>query len=372
MYKQKKLKDKIEEQKENFENIYLKSHDSILLVKNDKYIDCNEAFLKMMKLDSKKELIDQPTLVFTPQYQPNGELATEKLKNSIELTLKNGYNRSEWYITDKENNSFWTEIVSTHIKQKDGTVFHLLIRDIEDRKKVEKQRKLLENQTNVASIGRLITMIAHQWRQPMSQINGITSSIYNDILNNKIDHKKLEQEIFKIEDITASLSQGISKIHNFYSIDTKNKGQYLTEIIDECTEILFPEFAKSLRPDILVEDKDKLKVNGYATGLQQVIITILTNSIEILSKRNIKGPKIFINLYKDNNHNIIEIEDNGGGINKNHINKVFDMAFSTNKDEFVIRGFGLSIAKDIIENNLNGSIIVKNGTLGAKFTIRYK
>ncbi len=208
-----------------------------------------------------------------------------------------------------------------------------------------------------------MSMITHQWRQPLSLINGIIIKIYQDTSN---------KELLKVEDITHDLSETISKVNKFYSNNNNKKSQYINDIINECVDLLFPVVASSLKPEIIIKENNKLQFQGYSSGLQQTIITLFSNSIDIFKQRDIKYPTITVTLYRQNEVNCIDIEDNGGGIDNDNIDKIFDTHFSTNNQQKYTRGYGLSIAKDIIEHNLNGTIKVINTKDGAKFMIRYK
>ena len=85
---------------------------------------------------------------------------------------------------------------------------------------------------------------------------------------------------------------------------------------------------------------------------------------------------VYFSAQQEKSHFVITIHDNGGGIEEDDIEYVFDSYFTT-KDESVGTGIGLYICKDIIENNIKGEISVENerlefqgkSYLGAKFTI---
>jgi C4-dicarboxylate-specific signal transduction histidine kinase len=111
---------------------------------------------------------------------------------------------------------------------------------------------------------------------------------------------------------------------------------------------------------------------GYPSELSQVILNILNNAKDILVEKEIKKPKIIIDINKHEKNIIsIEIKDNGGGIDEKNIDKIFDMYFST-KDKKNGMGLGLYISKIIIENKLKGKIYAKNYQNGAIISINIK
>ena len=65
---------------------------------------------------------------------------------------------------------------------------------------------------------------------------------------------------------------------------------------------------------------------------------------------------------------IIDVYDNGGGISNSNLEKIFDPYFST-KEEGKGTGIGLYMSKMLIEENMDGSLLVRNDERGARFTI---
>jgi C4-dicarboxylate-specific signal transduction histidine kinase len=205
-------------------------------------------------------------------------------------------------------------------------------------------------------------------------INGITSQSYHDLSNQNIERGEIKTKLLQIENIIGDLSRAINKIHDFYVYDedTNEAGTTIKEIIDECIEILYPSFANSLQPHLIINEIDEIKISGYTYGMHQIILTLLTNCEEIFALRNIVSPLITIDLFKENGFSYITVKDNGGGIDKEIEEKIFEPFVSSKNRMNRIRGLGLSIAKDIVENHLKGTIQAANLEEGAIFTIRYK
>ena len=95
---------------------------------------------------------------------------------------------------------------------------------------------------------------------------------------------------------------------------------------------------------------------------------IITNAKEAIISNKINNGKITIKLYKKNEFSVLEIEDNGGGIQTNPIEDIFKPFFTYKKKNGT--GVGLFMSKLIIENNFNGKLEVKNIQENACFTIK--
>lgn len=84
-------------------------------------------------------------------------------------------------------------------------------------------------------------------------------------------------------------------------------------------------------------------------------------------QREIKEPKIDVNISKDEEFVYCEISDNAGGVKEEFLEKVFEPYFTTKESSGT--GIGLYIAREIIEKHMYGTIGVKNGEKGSIFSI---
>ena len=110
------------------------------------------------------------------------------------------------------------------------------------------------------------------------------------------------------------------------------------------------------------------KVLIYQNELMQVILNILKNSEDNFLEKNTAEPKINISTKNENGSCIIMISDNGGGIPKNILPKIFEPYFST-KLEKNATGLGLYMSKIIIEEHNGGILRVNNTDDGICFEI---
>ena len=235
-------------------------------------------------------------------------------------------------------------------------------------KKEEKNREkdeIIFHQSKMATIGELLNIISHQWRQPLAQINAVTLDIYMNQKQGMLTDKELKKSISDIEITTQYLSSTIDDFSRFF-VQEKDKVDFSIKVaIEECINILS---ASLKHVNIELSIFKDAEINGYITLYQQVILTIITNSLDAFESQKIKNPKIKIEVGEKNNKSYVSICDNAKGIKNENIDKVFDIYFST-KYSNKVSGLGLYIAKQIIHKNMDGVIMLENRGEGACFSI---
>jgi len=235
-------------------------------------------------------------------------------------------------------------------------------------KKEEKNREkdeIIFHQSKMATIGELLNIISHQWRQPLAQINAVTLDIYMEQKQGRLSDEELKKSIADIETTTQYLSNTIDDFSRFF-VQEKEKVDFSPKVaIEECINILSPSLK---HVDIKVSILKDVKINGYITLYQQVILTIITNSLDAFESQKIQNPKIKIEVDEKDKKSYVSISDNANGIKSDNIDKIFDLYFSTKNDKKV-SGLGLYIAKQIIHKNMNGTIILENRGNGACFSV---
>ena len=144
--RQARLKREIETQKEAFKTLFNKSHDGILLIEDGKFIECNEAILRMLGYETKEALLDLHPSRLSPKYQPDGRASFEKAEEMMAIAMTQGYNQFEWVHTRANGETFWAEIVLTRIRLSDKDIIHVVWRDIDERKALEEKNRQLNQQ----------------------------------------------------------------------------------------------------------------------------------------------------------------------------------------------------------------------------------
>jgi signal transduction histidine kinase len=256
-------------------------------------------------------------------------------------------------------------------------------KNLEDRIKKEvldsrKKDKQLQQQARLAQMGEMISMIAHQWRQPLGAISSTIISIQVKLQTGKFDFDNLKDReglvdfLYKnTEDINNYIHFLSNTIDDFRNLFKPNRSIELVKIQEPVNKALslIQEELKSKDIDIILDFKIDYNSHMFTNEIMQVVLNILKNSEDNFLEKNIKSPKIKIEIFDENDYNIIAISDNGGGIKDTIIDKIFDPYFST-KDEKNGTGLGLYMSKIIVEEHNHGKFEVKNIENGVCFYIK--
>ena len=230
----------------------------------------------------------------------------------------------------------------------------------------QKDKKILE-QAKLARIGSMISMIAHQWRQPLSQLSGILMELETATRFKKVDDAYILNAIAKSDKMIEFLSNTIDDFRNFYKPDKIKEEFFVSESCLKAINIIDATL-ENLGINLIFNVEDDRKIVGYPTEFSQVILNIISNAKDILIEKEIKNPKIQIDIKSKGILSIITIKDNAGGIAEENKELLFDPYYST-KDSSKGTGLGLYISKLIIERNMGGELSVFNNNEGAVFKI---
>ncbi|MBF0538533.1 MAG: response regulator [Nitrospirae bacterium] len=246
-------------------------------------------------------------------------------------------------------------------------------------RKRQQHEQFLIQQSKMASMGEMIAVIAHQWRQPLNNLNLIIQDIQAAYESKELDKMYLETSVSDSMNQIDFMANAIDTFRDFLRPSKKTEYFEIRSAIAD-TISLFSAMLKNLSISVSVDDSgcgdtDAINVLGYPNEFKQVIFNILNNAKDVIVDRRESAPHlkkmkgaISINISSDNKGVIIKVSDNGGGIDESILGKVFDPYFTT-KGEQKGTGIGMYMSKTIVENNMNGRLDVENTKDGALFTI---
>ena len=234
-------------------------------------------------------------------------------------------------------------------------------------KNQKKERQLLQ-QSKLAQMGEMMSMIAHQWRQPLTAISAASNTIFFKAQLQQLDNKEAEELSFKVSEYATHLSKTINDFRDFFKEDKERIETSLQEIVQSSLDIV-SDSIKNKNIEIKVDFQSKKKFYTYPNELKQVVLNLLKNAEEILLERQTIAPCIEIKVYDLKNEIILDVKDNAGGISKEIRNKIFEPYFSTKKKKDGT-GLGLYMSKTIVEEHCGGVLEVSNWEKGALFRVK--
>lgn len=241
----------------------------------------------------------------------------------------------------------------------------------EIKKEVAKSRdkdNIMLQQSRLAAMGEMMSLIAHQWRQPISTIAMEANNLLIDVDLNTLDEKEVKLIADSLIKQTQYLSTTIDDFKNFFLPKQEKTVSTVTQVMDDTLAVM----EKSLEYHnikIIKEYDSTSQIDIFTKELLHVFINIIKNAKDVLEELNTENEKyIKLSIYEDLDNIMIDIEDNGGGIKESIMSKVFEPYFST-KEKKNGTGLGLYMSQTIIMKHFGGSIVAKNKNAGACFTI---
>ena len=236
--------------------------------------------------------------------------------------------------------------------------------DITDRLK---NKKTLLMQTRQAQIGEMLSIIAHQWRQPLSAISSNLILLRLDMEMQTFSADTGVAMIEQTEKLVVHLSQTIDNFRDYFKPDKQKEPVTVVKLIELSLSLL----EGSLRAHnvaIIIEDRtDGMVFESYKHELVQVLINLFNNVLDVVREKHLPQATITVTAFNVE-YLYIEVSDDVGGIKETDLPEVFEPYFST-KDAMHGTGLGLYMCKSIIEEHCKGKLSVHNIEGGACFSI---
>ncbi len=234
----------------------------------------------------------------------------------------------------------------------------------EIRKNREKENKLMQ-QSRLAQMGEMLSMIAHQWRQPLAAISSTSTALEVKTALGKYDKETVQNSAKNISKYAQHLSETIDDFRNFFKSNKEELESSLNSMITSVLAIIQASI-EDKNISLILELNTQKRFVTYPNELKQVVLNLIKNAEDVLLEKEIEDAYIKITTYSDGETEVLEVSDNAGGITEEILNKIFDPYFST-KLEKNGTGLGLYMSKTIVEDHCGGELSVSNSKDGAVF-----
>ena len=233
-----------------------------------------------------------------------------------------------------------------------GKAFNYLTTTLEETEKErEKAVRSACQSERLAALGQMAAGIGHEINNPLMNIMSLASLIEEALGKG---HEDTKNDILLLRKEGQRCARIIQGILNFARENEPSYKSFdLSELIKETLELLHHRI-ESAEINLITHVEKELVMEGDAGMLQQVLVNLLLNAIQASSA----NAKILINAKEEKEKILIEIIDEGTGIEGNDFSKIFDPFFTT-KSEGEGTGLGLSVSYGIIKHH-GGTISIEN------------
>lgn len=333
------LLERYETMSEKYRNLYDNSPDLYRTINIDGIIlDCNKTYATKLGY-TKEEIV--------------GKTIFEHVAENSQKLLQDAYNTwktvgvvssREIWLRRKDQTIFPVVLSATNLYDNDGMMIgsNTTIKDmteIHNAKKEIEEHKL----KNLNVIGDLSARISHDFRNPISIIR---NSLELMKIQNQDLSEKNKNHILMMERAIARISHQLEEVLDYVLPRPPDlKTHSLSNILESAiSKIDFGEIVLSI-------PKEDYSIVCDGAKIEIVFTNLILNAVQAMGKKG----NIFVKINDGIDSITIEVEDNGPGIPKHLIEKMFEPLFTTRQ---IGTGLGLVSCKSIVEKH-NGTIDIR-------------
>lgn len=235
-------------------------------------------------------------------------------------------------------------------------------------KAIEEKNHLLRGliaSNRVIGISALASSLAHQLSQPLTTIAIRAETTRRELMRSR----QSPLSIASLDEITAQSARLSGLVQNLRQLFGSKKNQFqafrLQKITDEILEVIKPAL-ESPKIALTTHYQTDSVVFGDSIQIQQVLINVLNNAIDALSKTTSEDRRISITLIEKDHQAIMRVWDSGEGIKDEVLPSLFELYFSTKENGL---GVGLWLSKTIMERHRGEISGFNSPNGGAQFDI---
>ena len=340
-------------------------------------LQCNQTLLDTLGYE-KDEIIGHPVFML---YHPD---CSDECKNDVFPTFcRTGtISHRELLLQRKNGSSLPVSLDVSAVRDADNKIIQSrsIFHDISHRKQLEKQVIITEKMTTIAG---LAAGVAHEINTPLSGIlqsiqliemgldpageqnRTVATNIGIDLvkLQEYLQKKELNYFLNGIKESATTAARIVVDLLQFSRPQENILARAdLTELIERSIELARADYSLKKKFNIINVDflrqysHEPLHVNCLAMEIEQVIINLIKNACQAMVGENgPASPQIRLRTKQRGKMAVIEVEDNGPGIDEKFRDQIFDPFFTT-KDVGEGTGLGLSVSYSIITDKHGGSI----------------
>ena len=347
---------KLSESVSSFEDIFNSTVELIIIFEEDgTIIDINRPGLKKLEYLYKDDIVGTKISAHV--------LETDLLK--LYEDLQSNQQSTYEIIVLKRDHSQIQMLNSTRRVLRNGKKVRMAM--LFDLTEIKEKNSHIIQQSKMHALDKMVGHMTSQWHEPLKEIYQSSKNISNIMQKKSLYDEQIESQTIEIETLSMQMRRTIDEFREFFVQDRKVSSFLLSDAVLKAVKIASPSFQSSKIQLVFNVSKGVL-IHGYPNELQQAVMVLINNAKDVLVARKVAQPKVTISVVWHEQSVAIEVEDNAGGIDPHIIDHVFDSDFTTKKAIDGV-GMGLYISKMIVEENMHGTLTVRNVEGGSCFSI---
>jgi len=373
--KRKLLEEEKKRTEEKYKVIFEKSSVAYLIIKDSRFIECNQACLDLFGVSYRENFIGRFVRDFSPEYQSDGRLSDDKAKEMIKLARETGSNIFDWIHVKENGKEIPVEVSLNSVPMNDENLLFVVLHDLSERKRVEteliKAKEKAEHATKAKA--QFLSTMSHEIRTPMNAVIGVTHLLSED--------NPREDQLNNINILKLSADNLMSLINDILDFSKIEAGKINLENIDFNFRNLinniaagFKFKAKERDLNFLVEIDPKIPTYlvGDPTRISQILNNLCSNALKFTEKGFIKI-KVNRELSKGNLvHLQFDVSDSGIGIPLEKQEQIFDsfsQADSNTTRLYGGTGLGLAITQKLVTLMHGNLSVYSEEDIGTTFCV---
>ena len=292
-----------------------------------------------------------------------------RVVNEIKQSLLDGKPfQGEMLHFKKNGEKFWSLLRITLIRDKNGIVTHYVGNKTDTtlmrqrNSEIEEQREELLHVTRVGKLAEFVSSLAHEISQPLTAILSYAQAGQRMLKDREPQLREILQYIIN-DDQRAS-----EVIRRLRSLLKKNKPFFenldINILVNDTVTLIMPHITAKNKVVKMELDKKLPMIQGDRVQLQQVLLNLISNSLEAMEESRDSRELLIRTSLKDAGMVLVEVKDSGCGIPEENKPKLFAHFFTSKPDGL---GMGLSISRSIVEAHGGKLEAMNNLDRGATF-----
>lgn len=345
---------------------------AILIIEEERFVDCNSAAASMLRFPSKQALLDrysggerEGTLrahpaEFSPPKQSDGRDSFEKAEQMMQIAIEQGSNRFEWDHVRADGEVFPVEVVLTAVDGNPNPIIYVMWHEITERRKLE---QALRQTQRLESVGRLAGGIAHDFNNLLLVILNNAEILRAQLeTSGQSDNLESAKEILGAGERAAALTRQLLTFSRGQPIQPKPTD--LVEVVTGLSSLL----ERLIGEDIQFEShvpSEPVTVLADPSQIEQLVVNLAANGRDAMPDGGCLRIELTRGHHEESSrlpglvpgdYATIRVTDNGEGMTAEQIERAFD-PFYTTKAPGSGSGLGLATVHSIAEQCGGGAWI---------------